>query len=988
MKPNPNQRILRLLAHLGALLLVLGATSLEAQNFTLTGTVTAPDGEPLLGATVFVEGAPGQGTVTDFDGAYTLSIPASDAPVTVVYSYVGYGAAKQQVTPTAGGKETLDVTLREDYIGLEQVVVTGASTATTKKRLGNAISTLDARDITNSGATSLDQALSGKITGALVNQNSGNPAGGISVTLRGYSTVLGNSNPLYIVDGVIIDNSSNELIDLGGYTQNRLVDLNPSDIERVEVIKGAAAAAVYGSRASNGVVQIFTKKGAQGKPRISFSTSINMNQLRKEIEENMEPFAFEEPTNNSNPNLVPTTRYKMQDYIFDTSIGTDNTISMSGGSENTKYYASGSAFYNEGIIRNSDFSRYSARLNVDQILSSWASVSVGLNYIHNNSNEIPNGGIAEVYGALTGYNFNNNNFNPEADEDGNYLSPAGFVANPLEVIETFKFGQQTQRFIGNTQLRLTPFKGFDIEYILGFDTYTQKADGFIPVGANGIPLGWARTATATSQLINNDLNLRYTFDITGNVQSQSWLGFTVQHDEFTTLAITANRLSPVVQSTNAGTVTGRGDSRSERNIQGAFFQQTFNLSEKLFLTGAIRLDQASPFGENERTQFYPKASFSYLLSEEPFWKEGVGTAVNTFKIRASYGESGNLSALQAYERYANYNPQPIGGQTGLLPATRQGNPDIKPERQREIEFGFDMGLFDNRLGIEFSYYDVEVQDLLLERTVAPSTGFSSRLENVGTMTNKGFELMVRAVPVQVRDFNWKLTTTFSQNRNEVAGIEGGLIRLPKSFGVSVARNGEPIGVIDGFFYARDANGDILLDANGLPSRATDDEGVVLRKTIADPNPDWIGSLINEFTYKKFSLYFQFDAVQGFEVFNFTDRVNSRSSFGGGFRDAQEIRGELPRGYNNAAYNIWERYIEDGSFVKLRELTLSYTTNPRTPAISNLRIFLQGRNLLSFDDYNGWDPEVSASGQTNGVRGFDFNEVPIPRTLRFGISLTL
>lgn len=975
-----------MLASLGSLLLILGATPLGAQNFTLTGTLTGPDGEPLVGATIYLEGV-AQGTTTDVDGTYTLGIPSSDASVTVHYSYVGFGAVSRQVRPVAGGSEVIDVVLREDYIGLDQVIVTGASTATSKKRLGNAISTLDSKDILNSGATSVDQALSGKITGALVNQNSGNPAGGVSVTLRGYSTVLGNSNPLYIIDGVIIDNSSPELIDLGGYTQNRLVDLNPNDIDRIEIIKGAAAAAVYGSRASNGVVQIFTKKGSLGKPRVSFSTSLNINQLRKEIEENMEPFAFAEPANGNNPALVPTTRYKMQDYIFGDGIGTDNTISISGGSENTKYYASGTAFYNEGIIESSNFSRYSARLNVDQIISSWASVSVGLNYIQNNSVEVPNGGIAETYGALTGFNFNNNNYNPEPDADGNYLSPAGFVNNPLEVIETFDFGQKTQRFIGNVQLKLSPFKGFDIEYILGFDAYTQKSDGFIPVGSHSNPNGWARTAIGTSQLVNNDLNLRYTIKLSDKIQSQSWLGFTVQNDEFTSLAITSDKLSPVVQSTDAGTVIGRGDFKSERNIQGAFFQETFGFADKLFLTGAIRLDQASPFGENERTQFYPKASFSYLISEEPFWKDGI-EAINTFKIRASYGESGNLSALQAYERYANYNPQPIGGQTGLIPSTRQGNPDIKPERQKELEFGFDMGLLNNRLGLEFSYYDVEVEDLLLERTNAPSTGFNSRLENVGTMTNKGLELMVRAVPVQTRDFGWKLTATYSKNKNEVQGIEGGLIRLPKSFGISVARNGEPLGVIDGFYYARDENGEILLDAKGWPSRATDANGVVLRKTIADPNPDWIGSLINEFTYKKFSLYVQFDAVQGFEVFNFTDRVNSRSSFGGGFRDAEEVRGELVRGYNNAAYNIWDRYIEDGSFVKLRELTLSYTTNPKTPAISSLRIYLQGRNLLSFDDYTGWDPEVSSSGQTNGVRGFDFNEVPIPRVIRFGINMTL
>jgi len=230
-----------------------------------------------------------------------------------------------------------------------------------------------------------------------------------------------------------------------------------------------------------------------------------------------------------------------------------------------------------------------------------------------------------------------------------------------------------------------------------------------------------------------------------------------------------------------------------------------------------------------------------------------------------------------------------------------------------------------------------------------------------------------------------LFATFSTNRNEVNGIEGDKLALPKSFGVSVAQNGEAIGSFDGFYFARDANGEILLDANGLPSRAQDTDGANDRKIIGNPNPDWIGSLINQFEYKNFTLRLQFDAVQGFDIFNFTDRVNSRSRFGGGFRDAQEIRGELAPGYNNAAYNIWERYIEDGSFVKLREASLSYNIRPEG-SIKNVNIFLIGRNLLSFDNYNGWDPEVNAAGQQNGVRGFDFNEVPIPRTWQLGVKL--
>lgn len=972
-----------LLAFMGIFLL-LGTGMINAQDYRLSGKITDSDGAPLIGATIF---AADQGAITDIDGNYDMQITSSDTPITVVFSYIGFTAVEKEITPIKGGKMVLDLMMFEDFTGLEEVIVTGTSSATAKKRLGNSVSTVNAASIANSGALSVDRALSGKVAGALVNQNSGNPAGGISVTLRGYTTVTGSSDPLYVVDGVIIDNSSPQLIDLGGYAQNRLVDINPNDIERIEILKGAAAAAIYGARASNGVVAIFTKKGILGKPKISFSTSVNVNSLRKEIEENLEPVKWESAGDVTNTTLIPTERYKMQDYIFDTGRGTDNSISIRGGSENTKYYASGSAFYNEGIIRNTDFSRYSTRLNLDQIINDWISASVGLNFTSSSSNEIPNGGLSEFYGALTGYNFNNTFFNPEADEDGNYASPIGFVPSPTEVIETFKFAQNTRRFIGNFQLKATPFEGFSIEYIAGFDTYTQRADGFIPVGSHGKPTGWAKTGIGTSLLLNNDLNLRYDTKLSSSIGSNTWIGLTASHTKSERIGITSDKLSPVVNSTDAGTVIGRSDRQSEVNIQGASIQQTFSFNDKIFITGGVRVDAASPFGTNISTQIYPKASFSYLLSDEAFWKESLGM-INTFKIRAAYGEAGNLTALGPYDKFTNYSPNPIGGQTGLVPGTSLANPDIKPERQKELEIGVDMGLFNNRLGIEFSYYDVIVEDLLLRRIISPSTGFSSRVENVGTMTNKGIELALTAGIVNTADFQWRTTATFARNRNVVDGIEGGLLRLPSSFGISVARNGEPLGVLDGFYFARDESGNIVLDANGWPSRAKDADGNNDRKTIADTNPDWIGSLTNDISYKNFSLHIQFDAVQGFEVFNFTNRVNSRPIFGGGANDAAEIRGELVRGYNKAAYNIWERYIEDGSFVKLRELTLAYTVQPANKKIEMIRFYIQGRNLLSFDNYSGWDPEVSTSGQTNGVRGFDFNEVPIPRTIRFGINMTL
>ncbi|HHB78022.1 MAG TPA: SusC/RagA family TonB-linked outer membrane protein [Saprospiraceae bacterium] len=967
--------------------LLLSFSVASFAQHTLKGVVTDQNsGEPLIGVSVLLKNTT-IGTATDVDGSYMLKLTEPHDKYVIVFSYLGYTPVEKTLTESELD-QPLDVALSEDVIGLSEVVVTGASELTSKKQYGNAISTVNEQQISRSGSTAIDKALAGKVAGALISQNSGNPAGGVSVTLRGYSTVVGNSNPLYIVDGVIIDNSSSELIDLGGYAQNRLVDINPDDIDRIEIIKGASAAAIYGSRASNGVVQIFTKRGKAGKPRISFGTSVNWNSLRKEIEENMEPFKWAVPGNPDSTRLIPTKRYKMQDYIFHTGMGTNNNLSVSGGNSKTKYYASIGYLKNEGIIRNTDFQRYDAKINLDQSINHWLKAGASFNYITSKSKEVPNGGISAFYGALTGMNFNHNAYNPEADASGNYESPQGWVPNPVEAIETFKFGQEIDRMLGNFNLTATPAKGVTINYLVGVDRYTHNASGFLPIGAHsGNKTGWARSAVKTSFLINHDLNLKYRTQFSNQINSTSWLGFSLQKDHTFVLAQTSDHLSPVVNSTGAGEIVSYGETRIERIIEGAFFQQSFGYADKLFLTGAIRLDAASPFGSDAGVAMYPKVSLSYVLSEEPFWKENIGSAMNTFKVRASYGEAGNMTALGAYEKFDNYNPQPYGGVTGLEPSTRMGNANLKPERQKELEFGVDAGFLNNRLGFEFTYFNVNINDLLLERVLAPSTGFSTRFENVGTMTNKGLELLARGAIIQNKNFSWLTTVNFSKVKNSVDGIEGGILKLPKSFGISVAKNGEALGVINGYYYARNDDGSIKLDARGWPSRAQKN-GVNDRKIIADPNPDWTGSLINELNYKSFSLSFQFDAVQGFDVFNFTDRVSSRPIFGGGRYDAAEIRGDLVRGYNKASYNIWERYIEDGSFIKLRELSFGYTFEPKTPAISRMRLYLTGRNLISFDNYSGWDPEVSTSGQTNGVRGFDFNEVPIPKTIQIGLKMDL
>ena len=975
------------------------ATILMAQEtYTVSGRVAdAATDEPLIGATLQLENTT-VGTVTDVNGNYKLNINLPSGEYQLKISSVGYEVLFQDISLGNQADINLDVVLQEDYLRLNEVVVTGTSVATSKRQLGNAISTISKDDIASSGSLSIDGALSGKITGAVITQNSGNPAGGISIRLRGASTINGQSDPLYIVDGVIVNNGagvindgSTELIDLGGYSQNRLVDINPNDIEKIEVIKGAAAAAIYGSRASNGVVQIFTKRGSQGKPKFTFSTNFLISEVRKKIDVNETPLVWEDAFDNDNLNTQPAQRFDYQDYFFVTGTGTDNYLSLSGGQDKTKYFLSASFFNNEGIIRNTDFQRISGRARVDQTINDWIALSFGLNYSYSESNDIPNGGINAAYGALTGFVFSDNSIDDRPDESGTYPVTSPLVArtNPREAVDRFEFGQKTNRLIGDLQLNLTPFKGFGIDYILGIDTYNQSGTGFIPVGnTSPNPNGFARRAELNFLQINNDLNFRYEKDITESIKSTSSAGFTLQFDRRESLGISSEFLSPVSKTTDGGSVTDRIDFRAERVIRGAYLQQTFGISNKLFLTGAIRVDGASSFGEDERSQFYPKASASYVVSEEDFWKNSLGSIINSFKVRTSWGQSGNLTGLGPFERFTNYNPVPINGQTGLVPSNQLGNSEIRPEQQTEVEFGIDLGLLNNRLGFEFTYYNQDVKDLLLTNTQATTTGFGLRTENVGEMSNRGIELLVRALAIQEDEFRWNITATYSRNKNEVSGIaDDNLLRLPGSFNISVAKNGEALGVFFGTYYARESNGSISLDSGDRPLRALDANGSIDRRIIGDPNPDFTASLINELEYKNFSFRIQLDAIQGFDVFNFDRRLLNNVIFGGGDGVGKELAGEQVKGFGRAEANVFEEFIEDGSFIKLRELGISYSARPDFLGISNLKFSFIGRNLFSIDDYTGWDPEINAPGQSNGVRGFIFASVPIPRTYQFGVTAT-
>ena len=970
-----------------------GFTVHAQSDYELKGNVVDDLGSPIPGVTVQIENT-NYGAITNFDGNYSLKANLDAGSYKLVFRSLGLTTQEIILSLDSQAEVVTDVVITADILGLDAVVVTGVGALTAKKQIGNTISTVEGLDIAQSGSLDITGGLSGKLAGIQVTQNSGDPAGGISVRLRSASTVNGSSDPLYIIDGVIVNNKSTNVLNVTSVVQNRLSDISPQDIDRIEVIKGAAAAAIYGSRASNGVVQIFTKKGKTGEPLITISSSVNFNSLRKKRDFNQEPFDWIS-SDISILDKEAVTRYDYQDMVFENSTGTDNYVSISGGKENTNYFASFSYLDNDGILKGTDFEREGGRIRINQKINDWASASFGTYISTSNSNDKPNGGYGS--GVLQTILFTNNKINPAQDADGNYPNMT-FYPNILEYIETFDFQQKNNRVISDLQINLTPMEGLKLNYILGYDNAESIGSTYVPISTNTDVLGRASNTSISTKQLNSDLNANYSKYFGDNIKSTTSVGFSWQSDETNLRSISGTGLALGVKTTNGAASISTNENRSERTFWGGFLQQTFGFNNKLFLTGAIRLDGSSVFGKDERNQFYPKASMSYLASEEDFWKESVEDIFSSFKLRAAWGQAGNLTAIGPFDRLSNYSAISIDGSSGLIAPTALGNPDLKPERQTELEFGVDMALLNNKIGVELTYYKQDIEDLLLARTLSPSTGARSRIENIGTMTNKGFEVLITATPIQTIDFGWSITGTYSSNKNEVNNIEGEQFGIG-NFGFSVAKNGNPLGVFYQGFYARNSDGSLLLTPSGLPQRekgsldvngnpvperdgSGQPSGANLSKVIGDPNPDYIASLINEVNYKDFSFRMQFDAVQGVDVLSWDKRMFYR--FGGGPASASELVGNDVRGTGATKFGIAEAYIEDGSYIKLREISASYLLEKPLKGINSVRFTLTGRNLFSIDNFSSYDPEVNMDAQSNGSRGGVMGLIPIPRVIKMGV----
>jgi TonB-linked SusC/RagA family outer membrane protein len=1005
---------------------VLSQPAAAQEPYTITGTVTdAESGEPLSGATVQLRTAgtvaPAASTATDAAGRFSLRARVAAGTYTLQFGQIGRGTVTRQVT--LGANRSVNVAavpLAAAALQLEELVVTGTGAPVERRQVGNTVSSVVGEEITRApAATSVDQALQGKIAGAQISETSGQPGGGVSIRLRGTNTILGNAEPLIVVDGVIIDNNNEALIGLGANATrsntamtNRLADISPEDIERVEVLKGAAAAALYGSRANSGVIQIFTKRGRQGTPQITYTSEVQAARTPGYIKLNSEPMigvgdTAADRTLRSRLGQ-DTARFDPQDRVFRTGYGTSNQLSISGGTEGTTYYLSGNWNDEQGIIRSTGYERYGGRVRLTQRLSDWLELGVNGSYLRSKTNLVPEG--EQTQGVLTSIIFTPTFFNPAQFDSaaGRYSYSPVIGTNVLDVIDNWLAQSSVTRFFGNVQATATPISNLTINYLAGIDDGREEAVYLQPRGSNSATFTGSLQAPVRSiRRFNNDINATLESDVSSSMQLSSVVGFRYTNDRTNTIRAAVSDLTPGT-TTAIGSVQTASQGIVELRTMGGYLQERLSIADRLFLTAGLNVEASSAFGADERWQMFPRVSGSWVVNDQPGFEEGAfGNVFSALRLRAAYGQTGGQPPGE-YLNQVTYTNVLYGGRPGLRPPTLAPNPNLKPERQREYEFGADAGFLDDRVALELTYYDKVTSDLVLSIPLAPTSGFSSQFVNVGELSNRGLEVTLSTANVQRDNFRWNTRLLYARNKNRIERLNLQSDTIVFEYLNSVVE-GEAIGVFLGAYYPRDGNGNIQYSprnpgapvvynpaacegparaSNCVPTRARVG-GVVQRRILGDPNPDFTASLQNSFTVYGVDLNVLFDGRFGNDVANFTRR--SADFFGASPNAGVEARGDTVAGTftrNTERNLLYEEFIEDGSFIKLRELSLGYRFDApwvRRLGASEMGVRLAGRNLYTWTDYSGIDPEVNLFAASTVARGVDFATTPIPRTWVLGLD---
>lgn len=1061
-----------------------------APRRNIEGNIADAAGEPVIGATVMVKGDATKGTVTDYDGNYSLIDVPQDAVISI--SYVGY----RPLELSAKSTQLANIVLQEDTEMLDEVVVVGYGVQR-RRDVTTAIASLKSSDLQDKPVTSLAEAMVGRMPGVQVSQNSGEPGSNLQIKVRGTGTITAGTSPLYVVDGVPL-------------AKEDLNSFNMNDVESIEVLKDASSSAIYGSRGSNGVVLITTKKGIEGKAKVTYNGYFGAQNVSKKIDmlnayeyselvrdsrnnsysdrmesinnrriaNNQSPLAYSanddnvirlQNTNNDYNTVMPVEIYPYlngesgltdtdwQDEIFRTAGIQNHTLSVSGGSNKIKYYTSLDYLTQEGVVLGSDFERYSGRFNLD-VTEGIFKFGLGLNpsYIVDNavnangaynasgggiiSSALHSAPIFPVYNADGSFNFDQNAWSPNTITTVNGVERRGNsqtqVWNPVALALLPTDIRKATRIFGNVfgEAQFLPSLSYKINFGVDFSSDARQTfrPSTIPVSNTaGNPESEAEATSRSSQRYNWLLEQTLNYAKNSNGHDISALGgWTMQFQRDDNNYMFANGfISNSIKTLNAGTVTRGNSGASEWALLSALARVQYSYLGKYMATAAIRADGASRFGSDNRWGTFPSASVGWRLSEEDFMSEM--TFIDDLKLRASYGLTGNF-------RIPNYGAQGeisyysyvLGGSTpsvitGAAPSSMP-NPELKWEKTAQVNIGFDASLFNNFLTIGLDLYDSNTYDLLLNVPIPRTTGYATRLENIGKVNNKGIEFNFGTNYTR-RDFTWGTYFNISRNINKVKELGPGNAPIIQSGSVGnayfITQVGDPIGsyylpVVEGVFMNQ-AEVDASLHHQDSPAnygfqdskpgdfkfKDVNGDGIL---DISDTDRAVVGNYAPDFTYgfgtslgwKDLDFNMAFQGVYGNEILNLSRRYfynheGNMNNYKGALNrwvsesepgSGMNVRANRVSKGQNGTTSTW--HVEDGSYLRIKNITLGYTLPKSLMSrlyVENLRIYTSVQNPFTFTKYNGYNPEVSnrSSATTSGE---DYGMYPLARTVTLGLNI--
>ncbi len=1030
---------------------------------TITGVVRSDEGEALIGVNIVIKGT-SVGTVTEVDGSYSIS---ADENATLVFSYTGFQTWEEPVN----GRAVIDVNLSLGT-ALEEVVVVGYGRQQ-KRDITGSVATLSAGQIKDIPVTSFENAIQGQLAGVQVSETSGEPGAGPTIRVRGLGSISAGNEPLYVIDGFPISKN----VDLGVQgdnfrrgagrfrppTQNPLATLNPNDIESIQVLKDASAASIYGSRGSNGVILITTKKGSRkGAPKVSYDAYVGAQSVANKIDlMNAEEFiAYNlEATNTaylqnnpgasaSDPNSVRTngawriaddiqnpdgTDTDWQDEMFQSAAVQSHNISVSGGAENIGYYVAANYYSQDGIIEGSDFNRYSVRMNLEADVNSRLRIGLNLSPSYTSSDKKPAGspyfarppGI--VYSGIvhsptvlpynadgTPNQLDNQSYLLTSDGEGSSMTSA---SNPFAIIEGVDDQLNQFRTMGNVYASLDLIEGLTFKSFLGADLNNYKRNLFrknsllYRTAATGEPYGQSSSSESVSWLAEQTLS--YTTTINSEHSINAVAGYTAQKESIDVNTIIADNFPDDLVSTVSGGQVVQGTAvQEEWSLVSMLARVNYDYNDRFLATATIRADKSSRFGSGNKTGIFPSASVGYRISND------ISTDwLSDLKLRASWGKTGNfLIPNYASIGLLDQANTTFGGSlvNGIAPITIS-NQDLSWEKTSSYNIGLDFGFLADRIYGTVEYYNATTTDLLLAVQIPSALGFTNALTNIGEVVNKGIELAITSRNT-TGQLKWQTSLNFATVDNEVTKLGPSGDPILSSGGAGnrhITQIGEAIGSYYGYQTDGIYQNQAEIDAGPVDEIATphpgdfkwvdvNNDGVINaddRTVIGNYLPDYTFGITNTFSYQNFSFSFLIQGVQGSEVLNLTRRhlgngeanFNSYSEWLNRWQsESNPGNGEIPRanrqtGNSNNRPSSYQ--VEDASYIRLRNVTLSYAF-PRSVlgnTFSSLRVTLSGTNLVTITDYLGYNPEVNNIEDNVNVQGEDYGAYPLSKIFTFGVN---